>query len=149
MTMPRGLQDLIAESETRRTRDAGRFGALDWDACQLCESRGPDRRSLIVNCGYAVHEVIPEAIDVHSVPDMEGRGYFLRICKSCRGALLGHLQAWRDERVARRGLPMDEDGDDDGTHDPERCIPVREHGATVWLTREEWDARQVATGGTP
>ena len=139
------LHQIIEETKERRRIDAERFKQLDRDSCQLCHAHGEDKRSLFISCLYAVHEVLPEAIDLFDVP-MEGvsegqhRGYYLNICKSCRAGLLSHLKAWRNECVAKRDEPMDHDGNIQPT-DPDRNIPVRINGAIQMLTREEWDRR--------
>jgi hypothetical protein len=91
--------------------DAKRFKELDGDLCQLCNAYGADKRSLILACFYDVTEVVPEAIDLTDVAGaLKGRGYYLRLCKSCRGRLLGMLKGWRNECIALRGLPKDHDG---------------------------------------
>jgi hypothetical protein len=147
-----GLREIIQAHEQRRERDAQRWAELDDDECQLCGAHGADKRSLFLDCRYSVHEVVPEAIDLGGVPAFQERGYYLRLCKSCRARFLGHLREWRDECVALRGRPMDHDGhvyDDDP--EPGRNIPIREHGAIRMLTRQEWDARQARRPpeGTP
>lgn len=138
------LRDMIERTDQRRAEDAQRYADLDGDLCQLCHAYGADKRNLFLTCLYAVHEVVPEAIDTYAVemlPEERRGDYYLRICKACRAGFLNHLQQWRNERVALRGMPKDHDGyvDDD---DPERTIPYRVNGATVMLTREEWLAKR-------
>lgn len=129
----------------RKAEDAVKFHALDEDACMLCDAYGADKRSLFIDCFYAVDEVVPEALNIHDVGLERGRGYYLRICKSCRARLLGKLQEWRDECVARRGLAKDHDGGDDAWDEPERNIPVRINGAVQMLTEAEWRAWRTTT----
>ena len=156
------LEDLLEKN--RRHQDAERFKALDGDECQICLAHGQDKRSLTIDCLYAIHEAVPEAIDLALVPekkpqanaqadslddndswgDGKRRGYYLRICKSCRSRLLEHLKQWADEGRTNRGKPMDHDGciesdfpDDEG----EANIPIREFGAVRMITKAEWDKR--------
>jgi hypothetical protein len=126
------LEDLLE----RRQRDKKRWKELDGDLCQLCHAYGPDKRNLFIHCGYAVHEVVPEAIDLSEVEDFETRGYYLRICKTCRAKLLEKMEEWRNERVARRDIPKDHDGEE--YWDLEKNIPVRVNGATVMMDEEEY-----------
>lgn len=135
------ISEILEESNARRLADADRFASLDHDLCQLCHAYGADKRSLFISCFYAVHEVVPEAIDLGGVPDeaTARRGYYLCICKSCRAALLSLLKMWRDERAARRGIPKDHDGADDG-YEADRDIPVRVNGAVVMMTDAEYAA---------
>lgn len=102
--------DLIERTQQRRNRDKERYEQHDSDLCMLCGAYGADKRSLFISCFYEVSEVVPEAIDLFEVEGMEKRGYYLRICKTCRRHLLQHLQEWRKERVARREIPKDHDG---------------------------------------
>lgn len=143
------MRDIVRESQERRERDAWRFRELDQEQCLLCGAQGPDKRSLWIDCFYAVHEVVPEAIDLSGVGgDIKHRGYYLLICKSCRARLLAHLEAWRTESVALRELPKDSDGDLLQADEPGRDIPVRVHGATVMMTAVEYRAYCQARGLT-
>ena len=88
------FETLISESRQRREIDAKRFTELDRDLCMICWAYGADKRSWSMNCGYAVHEAIPEAIDMFGLPEgaaLKDRGYYLLLCKSCRGAFLSAL----------------------------------------------------------
>lgn len=148
------IADMIAKSDARREADAARYTALDSDLCMLCGAYGQDKRSLWMDCGYAIHEAVPEVIDLFAVPTVMKalKGfYYLHFCKTCRAGLLAHLRRWRDERIAARGTAMDSDGvpeepelDADGI---ERNVPVRINGALTWMTAEEywaWDAQRTA-----
>jgi hypothetical protein len=144
------LRRLVEETQARRAADVDRYRSLDHDLCQICHAHGEDKRSLRIDCGYAVHEVVPEAIDLCGVvnegrdlKDYERAGYFMNICKACRGDLLTRLGAWRTERVALRELPKDHDGHLD--IDTEGLVPVRVNGAIHWLTPDEWHARNAAS----
>jgi hypothetical protein len=154
-----------------KTKDQERYDALNGDRCQICYARGADKRNLVVECFYAVNEVVPEAIDLSFKDE---RGYFLRICKTCRGEFLRHMKAWADDRRKLRCVEKDHDGAvlenvqpglsnsmrcDDPTitmsgpeydaylgvkrPDPAADIPVRVFGATRMVTREEWDQMQL------
>lgn len=136
---------MIEESKRRREVDAQRFKDADMDLCMCCHAYGEDKRSLWVDCLYAVHEVVPEAIDLSGVepePKNHNHGYYLRICKACRGRFLTMMGEWWKAGVGRRDIPKDHDGHDEYQDDAERNIPCRINGAIVMLTREEWDQRQ-------
>jgi hypothetical protein len=136
---------IIEESKRRREADAQRFKDADMDLCMCCHAYGEDKRSLWVDCLYAVHEVVPEAIDLGGVepsPKNHNHGYYLRICKSCRGRFLTMMGEWWKAGVDRRDIPKDHDGHNEFEPDPERNIPVRVNGAIVLMTRAEWAERQ-------
>lgn len=138
----------LKEMKERRTRDTERFAQLDKDECQLCGAHGADKRSLFISCFYAVQEVIPEVIDLADVDNLNDRGYYLRICKSCRARLLAHLRQWRQECVSLRELPKDHDGyvdDDYVVRDPRANISVRKDGAITHMTPEQWEAYREST----
>jgi hypothetical protein len=141
------LSKLVQDNNNRRERDAKRYADHDHDLCMLCHAYGADKRSLFIACGYAVHEAVPEAIDLYGVEgELQNRGYFLCLCKSCRGALLGHLQEWRNEQIARRNVPKDHDGRDEDAYG-EHNIPVRVNGVTVLMDEygyAEWKRKQEA-----
>jgi hypothetical protein len=140
--MSHSLVRYLEENRQRRENDARRFRELDEETCQLCLAHGEDKRSLRIACVYAIHEVVPEAMDLGSVPEENALrgGYFLRICKSCRGRLLAHLGQWRNECLALRDLPKDHDGNL-GPPSEDHNVPVRINGAIHYLTLEEWHAR--------
>jgi len=131
------IRDILEQTRKRNEDDAQRFEALDLDQCMLCHARGADKRSLIIDCGYDISEVIPDAIKLHLVEGLEGRGWYLRICKSCRAALLELLGTWWNGRVRLRGVPKDHDGHVLDEY-VDAYIPVRQHGATTMMTLPEW-----------
>jgi hypothetical protein len=136
------MRDIVRETEERRENGARAHKEHDSDLCMLCHAYGADKRSLFVDCFYAIEEAVPEALDVREVEGIPD-GYYLRICKSCRGALLGHLQEWRNERVARRSVPKDDDGGD--AYDwPDATIPVRVRGAVVMMTPGQFEDHRAA-----
>lgn len=102
----------------------------NYNTCKLCLVEGRDKRTLRINCSYDIKEVVPEATYSSE------QGFILRICKACRAALLGKLESWREERIAQRDLPMDEDGNSIG--DPDRNIPVRVNGVIKMFTEKEF-----------
>ncbi len=129
------LGQILDKIKENRNADAKAFEALDKDLCMLCGAYGADKRSWQSSCFYAIDEAVPEALDLKD-------GFYLRICKSCRGRYLEGLRRWREECVGLRGFTKDHDGylyDTEEEMDPERNIPVRRNGVTVLLTREEWD----------
>ena len=137
---------MLDESNRKHESDAKRFAEQDHDLCICCHAYGEDKRSLWVDCLYAVKEVVPDAIDINEVepkPENHQRGFYLRICKACRGRFLGMMGDWWKDGVKRRELPKDHDGHDEYEDDPERNIPLRVNGAIVMLTREEWDQRET------
>ena len=136
------IQTILDTERQRRENDKKRWDALDDDLCMICHAYGADKRSLFVSCFYAVHEVVPEAIDLFLCDEqLKDRGYYLRICKSCRGSFLGHMEKWANERRLLRGTPLDHDGSE--VYDTDGMIPVRINGCVRFLTREEWDERQA------
>jgi len=142
---------LMQDNKSRREHDAKRFNELDGDLCQLCHAYGADKRSLFIDCFYDIHEVVPEAIDLFAVEgELMKRGYYLRICKACRGALLGHLQQWRQERIALRDVPKDHDGNpEESDGDTRELIPVRINGATIMMNEYEYSEYKRKREQTP
>lgn len=70
-----GLRDIVTEARARRGRDAETFAAHDRDECMLCDAYGADKRSLFIDCGYAVHEVLPEVLDIRDLELGRGQAY--------------------------------------------------------------------------
>lgn len=137
------MSDWLNDLNAKRAKDAQRFYEQDDDLCMICHAYGADKRSLFIECLYAIEEVVPEAIELFAVEgpvkERHKSGYYLRVCKSCRGALLGKMQEWRNERVALRGEPKDHDGDTWFLYDEEQpSIPVRINGATVLMTEAQY-----------
>lgn len=123
--------------EAKRIQDAERYQNNDHDLCQCCHAYGSDKRSLFVACFYQIDEMIPEFIDLHNT-DSPQRGYYMRICKTCRARFLRHLEQWYEEGVRRRKLTKDHDGEAYGEYGPEANIPVRINGATVMMTAGQY-----------
>ncbi len=133
------------------------------ERCDRCGSVGEDRRTLWHACFYAMEETgVPFArravrglvvepagtqlstfgveVPVWGDPDpgQEARDhpfYTLRVCKSCRADWLAAVAAWF------RSPRAHPDGDADEREPPAvgSGIFVRRNGATVEVTREEWD----------
>lgn len=140
------LEDIISRTNGRREADKKRFEEHDDDLCMLCDAYGEDKRSLFISCFYEVSEVIPEAIDLFGVEKFKGRGYYLRICKNCRGDLLNKLGEWRNEMIARREVPKDHDGHNEDD-EPGQNIPIRINGRIIMMSEvqfAEWKKRQAA-----
>ena len=134
------MKDILKKLDERRMTDAQRFEELDDDLCQLCHAHGQDKRSLRIECFYAIEEVIPEIIDLHNCEGERNCGYYLRICKSCRGRLLDMLGKWRNECISYRDKQKDHDGHIE--EDEERNIPVRVNGRIVMMTEQEYAGRE-------
>lgn len=124
------VKALMENAKVKREANAKRFKELDDDLCQLCGAHGSDKRSLYLDCFYDIQEVVPEAIDLHGVENLRERGYYLRICKSCRGRFLFHLGQWRSECLYMRNVPKDHDGDPEV--DRSGMYPVRVNGTIEW-----------------
>jgi len=135
------LEEMLRKEQESRAEDAKKFADLNGDICMCCGAQGEDKRSLFIDCFYKVKEVVPDALDISEVePKLphHKQGYYLRICKACRGRFLSMMGEWWKEGIEFRGLPMDHDGNLEND-DPERNIPVRVNGAIKMLTRKEWD----------
>jgi hypothetical protein len=140
---------LLADNDKRRQADAKRFEELDGDLCMLCGAYGADKRSIFMSCLYAIYEVLPEAIQLWYVPGFEEvkHQYYLRVCKSCRGAWLGKLEEWRKDRMALRGQAKTHDGYLIDDEDEEgRNIPVRINGVVVMMDEIEYQEYMDSKG---
>lgn len=139
--MTKTIKQIIEDTRREREADAKRFEEHDGDLCMLCHAYGADKRNLFMSCLYDLKEVVPEFIDMSDVDKAAGndfyRGYYLRICKSCRGALLGHLRRWAAERRNLRNTPKNHDGRVLDDH-PIQNIPVRVDGAVVMMSEHEY-----------
>jgi hypothetical protein len=140
------LDEILERARIEREEGARKYEeSLGSDECMMCDAYGNDKRSLFIDCGYAVSEVVAEALNISDAGAERGRGYYLLLCKTCRGRLLDHLGVWGTECRAERGKPKDHDGCvhvDADPNSPVRNIPVRVNGRIQMLTREEWDERQ-------
>jgi hypothetical protein len=135
------FDDILQKTTARRDADRKRFESLKKDLCQLCHAHGPDKRSLFIECFYVIQEAIPEAIDLHLCGDhLKDKGYYLRICKSCRAVLLMRLRQWRNDRVALREQAKSSDGYIDDLDGEAATIPVRIMGETIMMTPEQFEA---------
>jgi hypothetical protein len=124
--------------ETREA-DAKRLGDSDRDLCMVCGAYGADKRSLIVEMGYQLKEISDRFIDLHLVEGrLNQRGFYLLICKVCRGELIGKMREWYEERkdLGQR-VALDHDGYADDW-DEERPIAVRVDGRAVMMSEEEY-----------
>lgn len=132
------FDSIINKHKNRREQDKLRYEQHDSDLCMLCGAYGSDKRSLFMSCFYDISEVVPEMIDLFDVEGLKDRDWYLRICKTCRGELLDHLQQWRNERVALRSVAKDHDGYVYENGD-EKLIPVRLQGMVVYMTPEDYE----------
>ena len=139
------LEEHFVRREERGERDAKRFHNHDEAECMLCGAYGDDKRSLFLRCFYDVTEAVTEFIDLRKVKDFEDRGFYLRICKSCRARLLQHLRQWGDECRALQDKPKDHDGCllDENTESD--LVPVRTDGVIEYITVDEWHRRREKT----
>lgn len=139
------MLDWIDEMMAERKRDRKRLEEADPDLCMICHAYGVDKRSLFVDCSYQMKEAVPEMLDLSACDEpLNERGYYLRICKSCRGSLLGHMRIWANERRATRNEAKSGDGGELILDESEWLVPVRLDGATVYMTEEQylsWRAR--------
>ena len=116
------------------------------DHCPICgKGPDPDLRTLSVANGYELHEASTKLEKVEfavaSEPGVEAavtlRLYQIRTCKNCRGDFIGLLRRWINgefvDVAMREGLPKS------GDEGEERNIPLRVDGATVMVTRSEWE----------
>ncbi len=100
------------------------------EKCQRCNLEDEDCRTLWMSCFYEMDELkIPFQHECQLLAEaIPAKFYTLRVCKPCRSFWLGMIKVWFDNPVPLR----------------ESCgsgIFVREFGATVEITREEWDKR--------
>jgi len=127
----------LKDIQDRRKADAERFANLNHDLCMICGAYGPDKRRWIMDCFYAVEEVIPEAIDLYECEgELKGQGYYLRLCKTCRGTFLDALEKAANLRRTYRGISKGPDGNVGCSEDA--IIPVRINGATMWMTEAQY-----------
>lgn len=134
------MSETLAEYLTAKNQaEAERFKNADPDLCMLCHAYGADKRSLFVDCLYDVQEVVPEFIALRGVENeaLRNRGFYLRICKTCRARLLEMMRKWAANCRELRDVPKDHDGGVD--FGEEATIPVRISGATVMLTPEAYE----------
>lgn len=106
------------------------------EQCQRCKEDGDDRRTLWMACFYEMMELnIPfekERIREGGIHDDHPNNfhnfYTLRVCKQCRGDWMKALKEW----FAKPVTPIDSCGSG---------IYLREYGAIVEITEEEWQKR--------
>lgn len=130
------INKIVEKQRAMHNDGKKRYEELDSALCQMCYAYGNDKRSLFIQCFYSIEEVVPEAINLFLTPEKD-KGYKIRICKTCRGSLLRHLQTWRDDRIRYRNLAKTPDGDVE-YYATGKTIPVRINGATVMLDEEQY-----------
>lgn len=133
------LGKIIEDTKERRAQDKIKYDEHDGNLCMLCNAYGEDKRSLFIACFYDIKEVVPEAVETFDIEHLKDRGYYLRICKNCRGELLSKLSDWRNEMITRREIPKDHDGHDE--YDVPNCnIPVRINGRIIMMSEPQFNA---------
>jgi hypothetical protein len=143
----KGLKEAFDRENEKMERDAVTFHEANEDICMMCGAQGADKRNLRISMFYAVHEVVPEMLNLSKVEGERPGTYYMRICKKCRADLLGHLQAWRNERIAHRGTRMDHDGNPEEDFEYGK-IYVRINGVSVPMSEDEyWEWRKLKDGG--
>lgn len=129
---------IVEETKRKRAEGAQQFAEHDTDLCMICHAHGEDKRSLFISCFYNVQEVVPEALDIQDAGIENFKiGFYLRICKTCRGELLRLLGVWRANRITERGIPLDHDGGRMDDYEG-NMVPVRVNGAIIHMTEEEY-----------
>ena len=102
------MRSFLEEANQRRQRDKIRWETLNRDMCMVCETEGFDRRTLLVDCFYALNEASEKFIDLHLVEGLTG--FALRICKGCRARFMQHLAAWINEKGRLADSHLDDNG---------------------------------------
>lgn len=103
---------------------------LKVEECQRCKEVGEERRILWMSCCYEMDELgLPLThIDPIRNDDVPMRFYTMRVCKTCRALWMQYIKLWfitPDNKKAACNSG----------------IFVRELGATIEISREEWDKR--------
>lgn len=94
------------------------------EICQRCGENDYDRRTLWMACFYAMNELgLP--FDEREISKDHAKFFTLRVCKDCRGDWMGAIKTWFNDKPVRESCGSG--------------IFVRRNGATVEITREEWD----------
>ena len=133
------LNRIMAESQARREKGRERWESHDPNLCMACHAYGHDKRSLFISCFYEIAEFVPEFIDLHLCPDsVKNKGYYLRICKNCRGEFLAMLREWFAQATTRRGVAKDGDGHPDDWN-TDNNIPVRVDGRIIMMNEHQYE----------
>lgn len=93
------------------------------EECQRCREIDEDRRTLEMACFYDMNE-----LDVPLKLNEETRTYSLRVCKDCRSDWMKAIEYWFHNSSSKK------DAGGSG-------IYVREFGANVEISEEEWKRR--------
>lgn len=101
--------------------------------CEVCGQDGNDRRTVAIDMLYDLTEA-----GLRELPRTSGapRRYGARVCKDCRGDLIGLLRLWRQGKMRNR---VDDPAPDVDAVGNERNIPVRQDGRTVMLSLSEYE----------
>ncbi len=100
------------------------------EECQRCKEVDEDRRSLWMSCFYEMDELKMPFVHkfLKDADDSKYKFYTMRVCKNCRGLWMAMIKFWYD-------IPDNK---------PAACnsgIYVRELGATIEISEEEWYKR--------
>lgn len=98
----------------------------DEDLCQVCgETLHGDGRHLVLDYFYDLREVSSK---FETFTLGYKKSYVLKTCKNCRGDFLAVLKQFCLGKFV----------DSKRTPNEERVIPIRQNGATVFVTQEEF-----------
>ena len=99
------------------------------EPCQRCGEVDHDRRTLWMACFYEMKELGLPFLEIEE----SGRHFYtLRVCKECRGTWMRYIQSWFNTVEQRTPCGSG--------------IFVRENGATVEITEDEWRRRNPGRG---
>lgn len=134
------MTDWLEDLKKQREADAEKFRTCDDDLCMICHAYGADKRSLFISMFYQLKEVAPEFIELFAVEEFKDRGYYLRLCKSCRGAVMSALREAFNLRRRLRGTLLDHDGYRmDEEYIDGYNIPVRVDGVVVMMDQYQYE----------
>jgi len=132
------------EAQTRREIAAERFAEHNRQSCMMCGAVGEDMRTIVVSSGWEMSALVEELIDLAEVDSpLQGRGYYCRVCKSCRGDYLRSMKFWAQACRRKRGKALTNDGAvisgaqvGPGT---EFSVPVLQGGFVTWLREDDYE----------
>ena len=108
------------EIERSEIADKAFLETLDRSICQVCGTKGEDRRTLRISMLYQLKEVS----DVFKY-DEDNNNYRINMCKGCRSTLMSHLGTWIKDR-GRLAVPGLDDSAIIGFSTAEEMIAYRD-----------------------